>query len=112
MSDAQCTSNSTAKRVLLRDICFGLQPELFSNELCVFTQKCLHMTIFFITQDYVLVFYWDAENAEASSVDDKAVDYVSIFWQNKDAEKERKKSQLTVLSATEVFLSMMAVPII
>ena len=66
-------------------------------------------TIFFITQDYVLVFYWDAET---SSVDDKAVDYVSVFWQNKDAEKERKKSQLTVLSATEVFLSMTAVPII
>ena len=47
-------------------------------------------TIFFITQDYLSVFYWDAENAEASSVDDKAVDYVLVFWQNKDAEKERK----------------------
>ena len=66
-------------------------------------------TIFFITQDYVLVFYQDAENA-----DDKTVDYVLVFWQNKDAEKERKKSQLTVLSlsATEVFFSMTALPII
>ena len=61
------------------------------------------------TQDYVSVFYRDAENA-----DDKTIDYVSVFWQNKDAEKERKgkKSQLTVLSATEVFLSMTVVPII
>ena len=46
--------------------------------------------VFFITQDYVLVFYWDAENAEASGADDKAADYVLVFWQNKD-EKERKK---------------------
>ena len=60
--------------------------------------------VLFITQDYVLVIYWDVENAEASGADDKAADYLSVFWQNKDAEKERKISQLTVLSATEVFL--------
>ena len=32
--------------------------------MVTFTQKCLH--VFFLTQDYVLVFYQDAENAEAS----------------------------------------------
>ena len=25
------------------DVCFGLQPEFFSNELCVFAQNCLCM---------------------------------------------------------------------
>ena len=50
---------------------------------------CVHA--FFVTQDYVSVFYWDAENAEASGADDKVADYVLVYWQNKEAEKERKK---------------------
>ena len=57
--------------------------------MCLCTELSVH--VLFVTQDCVSVFYWDAENAEASSVDDKAVDYVLVFWQNKDAEKERKK---------------------
>ena len=47
--------------------------------------------VFFITQDYVSVFYWDAENVEADGADDQAAKYASVFWENKDAGKEREK---------------------
>ena len=60
---------------------------VFSSELCVFTQKCLH--VFFVTQDYVSVFYQDAENAEVSgtSTTDVEGEYDDDFEDEDDVDE-------------------------
>ena len=78
------------KAIEATDVSMFQSAVLFQLTVCLCTEMSVH--VFFITQDYVLVFYWDAENAEASGADDKAAGYVLVFWQNKDAEKERKKN--------------------
>ena len=67
----------------------------------LFTKMSVH--VFFVTWDYVLVFYWDTENAEVVQMTRQLI----MFWsfgkiKMLKRKGKGKKSQLTMLSTTEV----------